>query len=106
METTNDNFETLKAGLFDSIRAARTTHKEKGMCVVSTTDEYWSGRVSVMQPTNGSATVSVNVSLLSSCGTKMTADELRRHAAHCLAAAEEIEAAKAAAADVPLAKAS
>ena len=93
METTNDNFEQLKAGLFQSIRDARTTHKEKGMCTVSTTNEYWPGRVTVMEPTSGSATVSVNVSLLSSCGTKMTAAELRQHAAHCIAAAEAIEEA-------------
>jgi len=97
---TPDNFDALKDNFFQSIREARTKHVTKGMCTVSTKDEYWPARVSVMQPTNGTATVSVNVSLLSSCGTKMDADELRLHAAHCLAAAEEIEQAKAEAAAI------
>lgn len=90
-----ENFDNLWASLKDQVAKARSAQAEHGMCTVSTKSEYWPGRVSVMQPTSGSATVSVNVSLLASCGTKMTAEELRKHAAHCLAAAEIIEEAVA-----------
>mgnify|MGYP006370236323 CR=1 FL=1 len=90
METKNDNFEQLKAGLFQSIRDARTnrtaTYTDGGVL-----SEH-GGRVSVDKGDEDGATVRV-VIRRASLSFLCQPEDLRAIAAQCLAAAEEVEEA-------------
>ncbi len=91
MENTNDNFNILWSNLKDQVRKARNKTER----AIESSSDSLPGRMYVGQGQDyGRCLIQLNIGLGASVSTSFNVDQLRTIAAHCLAAAEEIEEAK------------
>ena len=90
----DERFDELWSGLKDQITKAREARAAKDRGTNSATDAMFPGRVLVGTGSYGSSTVTITRDLFSCMGMSLDAEQLVAHAAHCLVAAEEIEADK------------
>lgn len=90
----NDRFDALWASFRQQVQAARTVLDGARIAVVRSDDKYRPGALYIHRPNglnDNKCAVDASVGMSASIAVNLTADQLREHAAHCLAAAEVIE---------------
>jgi hypothetical protein len=106
MNTNTDNFDALWNNFRGEVAKARTGEREMIYTDGDTAMGHrYGGHIAIHQGDEDGASMYVCIGR-ASVSLNCQPEDLRTIAAHCLAAAEEIEEAKAEAAAVPLAKAS
>ena len=90
----NDRFDALWTAFREQVKAARTALDAERIAAVWSDDKNRPGTLYIHRPNNlnnNKCAVDASVGSSASIKVNLTADELRKHAAHCMAAAEVIE---------------